>query len=295
MLISIVAIVLFALVFRTMAFRTSTSIPGKGRLRTTSSRLSKLDMAIGSIAKISFKVSSLQKSINFYTKALGMDVDQREDEKVSLSFGGDIALELEESGDALDSNLRGDGFIGIGVAFPDAKLICDAAQEEGGSIIFPFGEYAYGASLIPDEDELKQFPVKYGKIQDPDGYTIEVMQAFRAEPLFKAILCVTDLDDSISFYTSKLGLRLLRKRSNINSKPKTASFVANVGAGASEEEEPYLELVYRYATEKLSVGQCLTGITLTDCATKKDTETFEPSSVTASAISDLDGYPLLLP
>ena len=253
------------------------------RGRTKLSARNELFMAMGSISKVSFKVSSLKQSIDFYKKAIGMDVDMQEGKIASLSFGGDISLELEESGDALDSKLKGDGFLGIGVAFPDAKMICDAAEQEGGAVTFPFGEYAYGASLVPDQDELKQFPVTYGKISDPDGYIIEVMQGFRAEPFIKATLSVLDLDDAISFYTKDLGLKLLRKRSNVNSKPKNASFVAYVGAGESEEDGPYLELVYKYATEKVNVGKCLKGITLAGCEGNKN-----------GAISDLDGYPLLL-
>jgi hypothetical protein len=34
------------------------------------------------------------------------------------------------------------------------------------------GDFAYGASMIPDEDEMKQKPVTYGRLSDPDGYTV---------------------------------------------------------------------------------------------------------------------------
>ena len=118
------------------------------RGRTKLSVRNELFMAMGSISKVSFKVSSLQQSVDFYKKAIGMDVDLQEGKIASLSFGGDISLELEESGDALDSKLRGDGFLGIGVAFPDAKMICDAAEQEGGAVTFPFGEYAYGCEVF---------------------------------------------------------------------------------------------------------------------------------------------------
>ena len=55
--------------------------------------------------------------------------------------------------------------------------------------------------------------------------------------------------------------------------------MAYVGAGESELEEPYLELVYKYATEKVNVGRCLNSITLIGCE--------------KSITNDLDGYPLL--
>jgi len=89
-------------------------------------------------------------------------------------------------------------------------------------------DYLYGASLEPDEDELKQIPVRYGKIFDPDGHTIEIKQSEKTNPLSKVILSVLDLNESIDFYCKKLDMKLLRKRSNVNSKPKDASMCAYV-------------------------------------------------------------------
>ena len=36
-------------------------------------------------------------------------------------------------------------------------------------MVFPLGDYAYGAAIKPDEDEMKQNPVRYGRFTDPDG------------------------------------------------------------------------------------------------------------------------------
>lgn len=253
-----------------------------------------LDMGVGDISKVSFKVSNLQKSLDFYTKAVGMEVMSRNDDegRVALSFGGSVALELEESSAAADDKLRGDGFYGIGVGFPNAQMVCDAAVDEGGSVVFPFGEYSFGASLIPDEDELKQYPVSYGRVSDPDGYIVEVVNEFRAEPFMKVMLNVLDLDEAIEFYTKGIGMNLLRKRSDVNSRPKKASFVGYVGAGDSEGDKPFIELIYNYATDKVNVGSCLNAISLEGC--DKQSIVQAGGVMEESGIRDTTGYPLQL-
>jgi catechol 2,3-dioxygenase-like lactoylglutathione lyase family enzyme len=92
--------------------------------------------------------------------------------------------------------------------------------------------------MIPDEDEMKLFPVRYGRIRDPDGYTVEVTEDKNvgAANMFKVILNVLDLDESIGFYTSSLGMKLLRKRSNVNSRPKHGSMCAYVVSGNSRHQ-----------------------------------------------------------
>lgn len=261
---------------------------------------SSLDMGtMGEISKVSLKVSNLQKSLNFYTKAVGMEVVNGADAsggggKVALSFGGSIALELEESASALDEKSKGDGFYGIGVAFPNAQMICDAAVEEGGSTVFPFGNYAYGASLIPDEDELKQYPISYGRISDPDGYVVEVVNEFRTEPFMKVMLNVLDLDEAIDFYTKGMGMTLFRKRSNVNSQPKVANFVGYVGAGDTESDRPYIELIYKYARDKINIGSCLNGISIEggDKQAAVQAGGVVDADATGSSVRDVTGYPL---
>lgn len=92
----------------------------------------------------------------------------------------------------------------------------------------PFGEYAYGASLVPDEDEMKRIPVHYGRLSDPDGHSVEVVEGDKVNPVEKFILNVLDLNESVEFYSQILGMTLLRKRANINSIPKEASMCAYV-------------------------------------------------------------------
>jgi hypothetical protein len=84
--------------------------------------------------------------------------------------------------------------------------------------------YQFGASIIPDEDELKLFDVEYGRLLDPMGHKINIQKCPNA--FDRVVLNVVDLDESIEFYQKTLGLSLLRKRSNVNNRPKEASFSA---------------------------------------------------------------------
>lgn len=98
----------------------------------------------------------------------------------------------------------------------NADEVASRAAACGGSIVFNVEDRKYAASMIPDEDDMKSFPVRYGRICDPDGYIVEVKEAMSGSVnpiLEKATLKVLDLNDSIAFY-EKLGLKLLRKRSN---------------------------------------------------------------------------------
>jgi len=102
----------------------------------------------------------------------------------------------------------------------------------GGSVLVELNDYALGASMLPDEDEMKTTPIRYGRIQDPDGYIIEVIDASKLDQkssiMSKIRLNVLDLNDSTEFYEKILGMNLLRRRSNINNIPKEASMCTYV-------------------------------------------------------------------
>jgi Glyoxalase/Bleomycin resistance protein/Dioxygenase superfamily len=92
------------------------------------------------------------------------------------------------------------------------------------------GDFAYAASLIPDEDEMKNTPVRYGRLSDPDGYQIEVREDSKMQDhsrkLFKLTLNVLDIEESVAFYRDVLGMSVLRRRSNVWGIPKHASMCA---------------------------------------------------------------------
>lgn len=86
------------------------------------------------------------------------------------------------------------------------------------------GTYMFGASLIPDEDEMVQHPVKYGIAADPDEYIVEINEEPNPfTPQEKVVLCVLDVEESTDFYTKVLGFDLVRKRYNLNNRPRAAS------------------------------------------------------------------------
>ena len=73
---------------------------------------------------------------------------------------------------------------------------------------------------------MKTTPVSYGKILDPDGYLIEIIEGNCLTPFHKVLLRVMDLDETVKFYTESLNFKLLRRRANINSIPKEASLIS---------------------------------------------------------------------
>ena len=119
----------------------------------------------------------------------------------------------------------------------------------------------------------------------------------------QVVLGVVDLDESVDFYSQRLGMTELRRRcvcidysshaiaayscplfsrsgtdlthhftlphhrSNINSLPKDSSIVAHVSVSTSEGfATPLLELHYQYATEKIDVGTGLVGLGISTTA-----------------------------
>lgn len=116
---------------------------------------------------------------------------------------------------------------GIAVTYDSSTTIESIIQSlPRKRILKPFGNYKYGASMIPDEDYMLQSPVKYGKVLDEDGFPIEIHQKEKNScnrRTCKLTLRVLDLNESIEFYTNRLNLSLLRKRSNVNNDPPDAS------------------------------------------------------------------------
>lgn len=239
--------------------------------RVSSQRHRDLRMSTVSLGSVGLEVQSLEKSVPFYLDTLGMRV-------VHESSGTDsrtVALALEGSTMQLELTQktqwnahRGDAFVGLGLELPDAEARCDAAVRAGSGLVMPFDDYALGASIVPDEDDLKLTPVRYGVVADPDGHSVEVRQCgdgglpwqATKPSLQKVSLQVLDLDDACDYYTRVLGMKLLRRRSHVNSRPKRAQMEALLGYG--EEAGPVVSLVYNYATELLDHGSDYRGIKL---------------------------------
>lgn len=113
--------------------------------------------------------------------------------------------------------------------------VFETAEATGGKTLLEMGNFAYAASLIPDEDEMKNYPVRYGRISDPDGYVIEVREDPKmkeaSRKMFKITLNVLDIEESVAFYRDVLGMTVLRRRSNVFAVPKHASMCAFMVCG----------------------------------------------------------------
>jgi lactoylglutathione lyase len=221
-----------------------------------------LSMSTSSLGGVNYRVSSIEKSVNFYSSVFGMKIVETQMNSAKLMLDNQTeglpALVLELSGGLVsDSAEMGDAYSGFGIKVASAAGLFEAASKAGGKTLLAIDNFAYGASLIPDEDEMKQYPVRYGRISDPDGYTIEVREDPKMKPesrkMFKLTLNVLDIEESVAFYRDVMGMSVLRRRSNVWGIPKHASMCAFMGY-SNEATGPYLELHYNYAVEKLEMG-----------------------------------------
>ena len=117
------------------------------------------------------RVGDLQRSIDFYTKVMGMQLlrqADRPDQKYTLAFLGyesnphqaEIELTYNYGVDHYDMGTAY-GHIAIGVE--NAAATCAAAKAAGGNVIRDAGPVKGGNTVI-------------AFIQDPDGYKIELIE-----------------------------------------------------------------------------------------------------------------------
>jgi lactoylglutathione lyase len=117
------------------------------------------------------RVGDMQRSIDFYTKVMGMTLlrtTDRPDQKYTLAFLGygsnpehaEIELTFNYGVDHYDLGTAY-GHIAIGVQ--DAAATCAAVKESGGNITREAGPVKGGNTVI-------------AFIQDPDGYKIELIE-----------------------------------------------------------------------------------------------------------------------
>ena len=118
------------------------------------------------------RVMDIDKSIDFYTRILGMKLLRRQDYeggRFTLSFVGygdeetDTVVELTHNWDQTEPYDMGDAFGHLAIAVPDAYAVCEALEKEGVSVPRPAGPMKGGQRII-------------AFIEDPDGYKIELVQ-----------------------------------------------------------------------------------------------------------------------
>lgn len=117
------------------------------------------------------RVGNLQKSLQFYTEVLGMQLLRQTDYpegRFTLAFVGygpedsHTVLELTHNWDTGSYELgNGYGHIALGVA--DAYAACDKIKSLGGKVVREAGPMQHGKTVI-------------AFVEDPDGYKVEFIQ-----------------------------------------------------------------------------------------------------------------------
>ena len=117
------------------------------------------------------RVLDLDKSIDFYTRLLGMNLLRRKDYETGrftlafVGYGSDdsnTVLELTHNWDTKSYEL-GNAFGHIAIAVQDAYKACDDITAKGGKVVRPAGPMKFGGGVI-------------AFVEDPDGYKIELIQ-----------------------------------------------------------------------------------------------------------------------
>ena len=118
------------------------------------------------------RVFDLEKSIDFYTRLLGMTLLRRTDYeggRFTLAFVGygdeaDTAvIELTHNWDQAEPYALGSGFGHIAIGVPDIYATCERLAAEGVPIPRPPGPMKHGSTII-------------AFAADPDGYRIELIE-----------------------------------------------------------------------------------------------------------------------
>ena len=117
------------------------------------------------------RVGDLQRSIDFYTKVLGMKLlrtTDRPDQKYTLAFVGYGAnpehAELELTYNyGVDTYDHGAAYGHLAIGVDDAYAACERIRAAGGAVAREPGPVKGGSTVI-------------AFVQDPDGYKIELIQ-----------------------------------------------------------------------------------------------------------------------
>jgi lactoylglutathione lyase len=118
------------------------------------------------------RVGDLQRSVDFYTKVLGMKLlrtTDRPEQKYSLAF---VGYDAEDRASVLELTYNygverydlGGAFGHIAIGVPDVAKACDGVRRNGGKVTREPGPVKGGSSVI-------------AFVEDPDGYKIEFIES----------------------------------------------------------------------------------------------------------------------
>jgi len=120
------------------------------------------------------RVGDLKRSIDFYTKVLGMKVLRKNDYpdgRFTLAFVGygdedkEAVLELTHNWDTAKYEL-GNGYGHVALEVDDSYKACEEVKKLGGKVTREAGPMKHGTTVI-------------AFVEDPDGYKIEFIQRKR--------------------------------------------------------------------------------------------------------------------
>jgi lactoylglutathione lyase len=121
------------------------------------------------------RVGDLERSIDFYTKVLGMQLLRRRDypegrfTNVFVGYDDEAraaVLELTHNWDTKSYDL-GNGYGHVAIEVDDAYKACEEVTRRGGKVTRPAGPMKHGTTVI-------------AFVEDPDGYKIELVERKRA-------------------------------------------------------------------------------------------------------------------
>ncbi len=119
------------------------------------------------------RVGDLERSIDFYTRLLGMTLLRRSDYpegKFTLAFVGygaetdQAVIELTYNWDT-ESYDPGSGFGHLAIGVENIVKVCDNIRQAGGTISREPGPMKHGHTVI-------------AFVKDPDGYAIELIEGY---------------------------------------------------------------------------------------------------------------------
>lgn len=122
------------------------------------------------------RVGNLEKSLQFYTDILGMQLLRQKDYpegRFTLAFVGygdeasHSVLELTHNWDTQAYNL-GEGYGHIAIEVNDVYTACDQIKSKGGEVVREAGPMKHGNSIL-------------AFVRDPDGYMVELLSAGRKD------------------------------------------------------------------------------------------------------------------
>ena len=117
------------------------------------------------------RVGELQRSVDFYTGVLGMELLRKVDypggrfTNAFVGYGSEsetAVIELTHNWDTEEYDL-GNGYGHVAIAVPDAYAACEKVKQRGGKVTREAGPMKHGTTVI-------------AFVEDPDGYKIELIQ-----------------------------------------------------------------------------------------------------------------------